>query len=374
MGHTADKLVGKTFGELTDRQQQFLEDATNTITQAKVAAQDAAIGLQDLVKQVEHVAAMIPLADKEPRVRKSSPAFVRAPLATDPDVTLSINGSFLKHGKVALNMNGLPCKLTSHIDVSASFACPAKALVLKDERITHVTGAFDVEGEASWWQRVKNVFGAKMPTKTYTLPLVVVPRTLGKYAVTLTQNVDEIESADRKGDWGQTNPHCVGQRRTTANFGPAGPGWVIDTSTIVTSQECGRGSPGHALRNVSQAGFQVESWASNTGNCVSAPWPASGYISYDARGCSAGVVRWTERKSVQVRRQVAIEPGILEWGKSVSIPITSNTVGFLVSVVQLDGTKVDLVTATPSKWFAVKKDGAGTHLIVEPFELEQALR
>jgi len=71
---------------------------------------------------------------------------------------------------------------------------------------------------------------------------------------------------------------------------------------------------------------------------------------------------------------VAIEPGILEWGKSVSIPITSNTVGFLVSVVQLDGTKVDLVTATPSKWFAVKKDGAGTHLIVEPFELEQALR
>jgi hypothetical protein len=370
VANSADALVGKTFGELSKQQQTFFEGAANTVSQAGTLVSDTTKSVETIATQVEQALAQIPFFGSEPRVRRSSPSFVKVMPASAPEVTFAIDGSFLKHGDAAFNIGGAACKVVGHIESRATFTCPATAFAGPMERVKYVTGTLVVSLEQSVWQKLTSFFGGKAKTKTYQLPVAVVPSVLGKYSVQATHLTETAQTQPRRGNWGRTNDHCVGRQSFQYNFGPSGTGWKILVDTVSATETCGRGGQGHAIRNLSEAGFQIESWSSNSGRCERV---LGSIVSRDARGCSSGYVTWTERNASSTPQTTVIGTGDLEWGKAVTLTLPPRIVGVLVTVDQIDGQRVALNSAIGSRWFSVSRDAASTSLVLSPLELSRAL-
>jgi hypothetical protein len=370
IAHSTDALIGKNFGELSKQQQTFFEGAANTVTQANALILDSTKSIEVIATQVEHVLAQIPFFGSEPRVRRISPSFVKAVTDIESEVPFAIDGSFLTHGDASFELQGKTCKLVGHIESRATFSCPASAFADPTGRVQYLSGALVVAQERSLWERFKGLFGAKARAKTYRLPIAVVPTILGQYSVQVTHLVETVATQQRTGNWGRTNDHCVRRQSFQYNFGPSGTGWKVLVDSVNTAVTCGRGGEGHAVRNLSEAGFQIESWSSNSGRCERL---LGSVVAWDARGCSIGTVTWTERKSSTVPQTSVIGSGELEWGKAVTLTLPPQLVGFVVTVEQIDGQRVAVNSAVGSKWFAVSRDAGSTSLVLAPLELARAL-
>jgi hypothetical protein len=367
--HSADGLLNKTFGELNKQQQAFFEGAATSIAAAKAASLSTTSEISQIVSQIDQAIARVPFADAEPRVRRVTPGFFNANDSTTTR-TISIDGSFLRHGPANLSIGSANCNLVGQTDVQLTFSCLARSFPSTATKVTFLSGELVVTEQRSLWKRVKNWFGGEADTKIYRLPLAIVPATLGTYAITATYTTTSSQHRDRSAEWGATNPHCVGRRNYIHNFGPSGTGWKIDVSSISTAETCGRGNQGHAVRNANEAGFQVESWTSNSGNCVRV---AGQTVSRDARGCSIGTVRWREFSPTTELVTKEISTGQLTWGKSVAVRLPEGLQGFLVTVEQIDGRRIVLNSAVPSSWFSLSRDTANTSLVISPQDLSRAL-
>lgn len=370
LAHSADALVGKTFGELSKQQQLFFESTSNTITAAQQTLKQTDAEIDALATQIEQVAAQFPFVGEEPRVRKSSPSFLTPPASATSQVPVQVDGSFLKHGDAKLMIGQNECKATGHTESKATFVCPGKLFSNQTSEVTYLSAILTVGLERSFFKWIASWFGSDDAVKTYPLSIAVVPPSLGSYEIKATHLVDSSESNSRSGPWGRTNDHCSGRQSFQYNFSPASPEWRIDVNSIQTSVSCRRGGAGHAVRNQSEFGFQIESWARNRGRCERV---LGSIVSYDARGCSAGNVSWTEKRIVPVRTETVLKSGTLEWGKAVSVALPPRLEGILVKVNQIDGKSVVLNAATTSKWFAVSRDATSTSVVVSPLDLAAAL-
>lgn len=371
ISHSAERLSDKTFSEITQQQQIFFENATTTVESVKSSLKQADAEIDSLATQIEQVAAQFPFVGEEPRVRKATPVFLKELSSSNESVPVQIEGSFLNHGEVAFSVGNEKCKVTGHNDSSASFVCPGKVFQLNGKKVTYLSGDLTVHQEKSFWESITSIFGVETPTKNYKLPFAVVPSVLGAYEIKATYLVDSTQKSNRSGDWGRTNDHCKGRQSFQYNFGPASAEWSIDVNSIRTKETCGRGGQGHAVRNASKNGFQIESWSKNSGRCEKV---LGSVVSYDARGCSAGKVTWTETKVVPKTTSKVIKNGSLEWGKAISATLPPRLKGILITVNQIDGNTVVLNSATPSKWFSASRDGASTSLVLSPLELKEALQ
>lgn len=365
---SGETLVGKTFSELSKQQQLFFENATTTISSVGAGLREADAEIDKLATQVEQIAAQFPFIGEEPRVRSSKPLYLTPP--SEDYVSVSVQGSFLKHGDVELKLQDKVCKVTGHNDSQAIFSCPSQAFESPEKSVSFLSATFVVHEERSLWQSLGSLFGRKTPTKQYKLPIAVVSKVLGEYQVIATHMKDSVETKSRSGNWGRTNDHCRGRQSFTYNFGPASAEWKIDVNSIKTSKSCERRG-GHAARNVSINGFQIESWAKNSGSCEKL---LGKVVAYDGRGCSSGSVTWLESRNIEQRTETILGSGSLEWGKAVSFKLPDRLQGFLITVKQIDGKEIALNSAIPSKWFGVKRDEASTSIVVSPLELAAAMR
>ncbi|MEJ2406327.1 MAG: hypothetical protein P8171_18920 [Candidatus Thiodiazotropha sp.] len=370
ISHLAESLASKTFAELTKQQQIFFENATTTIASVEEGLNAADLEIDSLATQVEQISAQFPFVGSEPRVRRSDPTFLKQLSSNETTVPVRIEGSFLNHGEALLAVRKHNCKLTGHTDSSTSFVCPGAAFPINGNQVTYLSGRFVVLQERSFFEKMISFFGSEAPTKTYKIPFAVVPSRLGTYEIKATHLVDTKQSNTRTGIWGRTNDHCKGRQSFQYNFGPASAEWSVDVNSIKTSVTCERRG-GHAVRNVSQNGFQIESWASNGGRCEKL---LGSIVSKDGRGCSAGNVTWIETRVVPIMNEEVIKSGVLEWGKAVSVTLPSRLQGILITVNQIDGKTVVLNSATPSKWFTASRDGESTSLVLSPLEINEALR
>lgn len=371
IAHTAESLAYKTFSELSNQQQIFFENATTTVDSVRSSLKQADAEIDSLATQIEQVAAQFPFVGEEPRIRKSTPVFLKELPNAENSVPVQIVGSFLKHGGVVLSVGNDECKVTGHNDSSASFVCPGKAFPLRGNKVTYLSGSLTVHQKMSFWENITSFFGSESSTKNYKLPFAIVPSVLGSYEIKATYLVDSTQKKNRSRNWGRTNDHCKGRQSFQYNYGPASAEWEIDVNSIRTTETCGRGGQGHAVRNASKNGFQIESWSSNSGRCERI---FGSVVSKDARGCSIGAVSWTETKVVPKTTSKVIKTGKLEWGKAVSTTLPSRLKGILITVNQIDGNTVVLNSATPSKWFSISRDGASTSLVLSPLELKEALQ
>lgn len=370
ISNSAESLVDKTFSQLSKQQQIFFENTTTTVEAVRMSLLDADAEIDSLATQIEQVAAQFPFVESEPRVRKSAPLYLKKIDGESKSVPVKIEGSFLNHGGVSLVVGTEKCKLTGHNDSSASFMCPGSVFSSDGQQVTYLSGDFVVHQEKSFLEKITSFFGSETPTKMYKLPFAIVPPVLGTYEIKVSHLVDSRQNNSRNGNWGRTNDHCKNRQSFQYNFGPASAEWSIDVNSIRTSVSCERRG-GHAVRNASQNGFQVESWAKNSGRCEKV---FGSVVSRDGRGCSAGTVTWVESKTVPRMNEQIIKSGTLEWGKAVSAALPARLQGILITVRQIDGKTVVLNSATPSKWFKVSRDSASTSLVLSPYELKQALR
>jgi hypothetical protein len=363
--HVSLTLVDKTFSELNQSQQQFFERIQATLASARAMTNEALTGSQALLEQAEQLVANVPGFGAEPRVRSVSPLFMQtASRGEDGDVAITIRGAFLRHGGTSLVIDGVSCRVTEHLDSRITFLCP-KRLFVWETAIRHVTGLLSVRDDASFWEIVRARLGFSIPDKQYAISVTVVPRQLGSFVVTAEHNVPQEQAMSRTASWGRTAPHCRGETRGTHNFSPQGPGWRIDVGSVQTAVGCNRRG-GHAVRGLTENGFQVDFWMRNDGDCV-------GPIK-DGRGCHKGNVTWIERRSTPRRTETQLGGEPLFWTADREIRIPPNLIGFTITVTQFDGRIVVLNAATVERWFEVVRDAESRTLIIRPKKLEDAMR
>ena len=152
IAHTAESLAYKTFSELSNQQQIFFENATTTVDSVRSSLKQADAEIDSLATQIEQVAAQFPFVGEEPRIRKSTPVFLKELPNAENSVPVQIVGSFLKHGGVVLSVGNDECKVTGHNDSSASFVCPGKAFPLRGNKVTYLSGSLTVHQKMSFWE------------------------------------------------------------------------------------------------------------------------------------------------------------------------------------------------------------------------------
>jgi hypothetical protein len=367
--HVSLTLVDKTFSELNQSQQQFFERTQSTLASARALTNEALAGSQALLEQVEQIGANVPFFGAEPRVRSVSPLFMQtAAHGENGDVSLTVRGAFLRHGATSLVIDNVACRVSEHVDTRITFLCP-KRLFVWETALKHVSGLLRVRDDASFWERVRERFGHYIPEKQYVINVTVVPRQLGTFLVNAEHNAPQEQAMSRTASWGQTAPHCREETRGTNNFSPQGPGWRIDVGSVRTSVGCDRRG-GHAVRNLTENGFQVDYNMRNDGRCVDLLVGKS----YDARGCHSGNVTWIERRSVPQRTETQLGTGPLFWTADQEIRLPLGLIGFTITVTQFDGRTVVLSAATAERWFEVVRDAESRTLIIRPKRLEDAFR
>ncbi len=367
---SGEQLIGKTFEELSLQQQLFFENATKTIQSVESNIDKVDTEVDNLATQVEQIAAQIPFFGEQPRLRESSPLYLLSSKATQEDTVVSINGSFLKHGNAELYFGDAACELLGHNDSNIRFSCPGTVFSPTTDKVISMSAKLVLGDEISFFEKVGTWFGSDQPTTKYTLPFHVIPDNLGRFKLVSYYGSQRREERNRRGDFGRTNKHCRHTQSYEYNFGPESPEWRIDTSSIRTRTSCSRRGS-HSILNSSGSGFQIRTTASNSGSCEEI---LGRVVAYDGRGCEAGTVSWTEYKIQPVTASSALGNGVLQWGQDVSFQLPNNFQSFLLSVVLIDGKKIELNQAVGSDWFNVSRDAANNTIVISPKSLHLALK
>ena len=366
---SAKETLGMTFEGLSDQQRLFFTSADRRIKQIEEMLVTGTDALDDLASTGESVVAQFPFTKETPRVRKSSPLYLASGSQKDK-VRVLVGGSFLNHGTAELLVNNTQCDLYGQTQTEVSFSCDARLFKTSDGDIRHITGMLRVSDEQSFFDWLSNLFTSETASRYFRIPFNVVPETMGKFPLEYTVRENAEEYADRDGTWGRTNDHCKGRQDFHYNFGPSGPGWEIDVQSVRTSVGCNRRG-GHAVRNLSVAGFQIHSWSSNSGRCEKI---LGSVVAKDGRGCHSGSVSWRERRIIEDTSTTTAAEGELSWGQDQVFQIPENFVSFTLSVEQIDGTTTIRNEASAAPWFDITRDAHSTSLVISPVSLEKALR
>jgi hypothetical protein len=364
----AARQQGKLFSELTKQERQLFVDSSNLVIRARREADGTVQGVQKVAQTMESGVSRLPLADKSPRVQRSTPEYLVAAGANAP-VTITAQGSLLGSGPATLKIGGQACSLAGQTETAVSFQCAAKPFqnvetpktVSADLKVTVPRSFLDV------------VLFRPARSKSYRLMTQVMPAKLGSYTIEGGYSTTARQTQGRTGNIDAANPHCAGERTHGPFRFTATPSWNIDTGSISlgvvhsTNREAGVLGP----HDVAASGFYYMVKLQNGGSCHSVF--GIGLIK-DARAWRNQDVNWREYKDVDSEQPLALTGGDIAWGGDVPIALPERMKWFRVTVRQIDGqTRVIVDRDEKNDWFSLDHDAEKRTIIIRPRSLAEAL-
>lgn len=364
---------GKIFSDLNATEKRFLTDANNLVMNAGREARKTIGAAGGVAQTMESGLARLPLADKSPRVFRSSPEYLLSQGASGT-VQITAQGSLLTSGKKpTVKVGGQTCAAIGATETALTFNCPAH-LFKATSSIQPVSATLEMEIARPWYTALwGSLTGSKPRTKKYQLLSYVVPPTLGSFALQGVAQSEATESEQITDKVEASNEHCQGERRHGPfRFTPRA-GWRIVRESIREGDEIS-GNRDRSLDGpleVSESGFVYYANLQNGGSCSPSIF---GLRSKDARAWITKRMHWTEVKTVTRDAPFTLPPGVLAWGRDVLLQLPPSMKQITLTVDQFNGEK-KVITGDDARqsWFTVDLDPSRTVLVIRPRSLADAM-
>lgn len=373
LDYFANQHRGKLFSELNATEKRFVTDANNLVLSAGREARKTIGAAEGVAQTMESGLARLPLADKSPRVLRSSPEYILSQ-SGNGDVQIRAQGSLLSSGRNPIvKVAGKACKPIGATDTVLTFNCPSDAFKATIS-VEPVSASLVMEVARPWYRALWDTLtGAKPPTKEYRLLSYVVPPTIGTYKLQGVASSEATESEEITDRVEASNAHCQGERRHGPfRFTPKA-GWKIVRDSIREGAEVS-GNRDRSLEGpleVTENGFVYYAKLKNGGSCSPNIF---GVQSKDARAWINRRIHWIEVKTVTRDTPFEQPPGTLVWGRDISLQLPPNMKQITLTVEQFNGEK-KVVTGDDSRpdWFTVDIDPSRTVLVIRPRTLSDAM-
>lgn len=361
----AKDIVGKTFSELNASQREFFTRASITVQEIGALGDQTAENVDGILSKTSLVVGMIPFANMEPRLSSHAPRVLST--VTGETFGVQIAGLWLAHGKPSMSLHNSACAVVDHKDTSATFRCPSK-LIQPSNYPTNLDGKIALVEPEGWFQWLTNWATGSTRRKEYEISIAVVPPVFGDVSVVVDKETITEKSANRSIPFDTGARHCISGPSTTVNVGTAGPEWRIVPGSIQVQVKSSNGSGAHQLNNISEKGFQLRAWASNSGKCC--PLGAC----KDARGWHSGAISWTEVSEVPAIGPVKVFEQSMKWGDKAVAEFPSGTKGYRVKVRLFDGRVWEINKITKNEFVEIDTSFDGRTLSIAPRNISQAFR
>lgn len=368
LDYFATRHRNEVFSQLNASEKRFVTDASNLVLITGREARSGFKETSEIASTLESALARLPLADRQPRVSRSSPGYM-LDNASGAAVRISAEGNLLSRGRnPRMTVAGKPCTAVGAIDTILTFSCDGAGFRAATA-LGAVTANLAMDVEQPWYSQMWSAMThTPPPVKTYRLLVHVVPTTLGAYRIEGLADEDFDVTEEQTGVIDASNQHCWGERRHGPfRFTPR-TGWRVNPSSIHEGAE----HFGNRQRNldgpleVTESGFIYFVSLKNGGHCFLG--------TKDARASIRKDIVWNE---VQTRtRDVAfpVATGPMAWGTDIAIPLPDRMKQVSVTVDQFDGQhRVITGDDAAPDWFSVTIDPNRRMLVIRPRSLEQAM-
>lgn len=366
------EVIGKTFSEVNQSQKVFFSNLVSTINDLNSLGDRVADNADGVLKRSQMLLAMVPFADKEPRLSTQYPKIaLDKDILSNKNIEVSFGGSFLAHGTPQLILEDKKCTVKSSSDFGVKFSCDVPDswfnAPASSQYIRNIDGTLSVALEQNFWKKLTGLLHSNIDYKTYVVNVSVIPEKFAVITTKLIQTnvVNVFQSRSSLFDSGAR--HCVSGSSSITNLSPAAPGWQIDVNSInVLKNSCNNG--GALAINVTASGFQVRAWGNNSGSC--GPFG----IGKDARGWCNGTVSWKESSPQAAPTELSIPPKDVSWGERVVTPLPDRATKIITKIRMFDGKVREYEQTGGNEFFKYTLSPDNSTVSIEPKELKEAFK
>jgi hypothetical protein len=326
----ADKLIGKTFKELTDQERKLFTDSKAMLEGIDASKDDSIKKVNDAISNLGQEISRLPYTDKQPMVSRAGPAYVME----DGEAIFIFRGSRLIVDESAMTFpDDNLCESIGTVDTELRFRCQTPPGNARHQ------AKLTLRTKKPWW----NPFADDV-VKKYAISVGVLQPEFATFSLTAEVDVTSNEVKARSQPNSHRNGKCEGATHKVWNYRPLN-GCVIQEQSARVYVNSRKNSDCEGVTNLSPTGFSVRCVIRNSGKCILG--------NGDARGKVSVTAVWNDVCSKTDRVTMPEVTGSIYWGKDEPQVLPKDTKSWTLTVMRMDGNKRIFNSTGHDPWFFV---------------------